>query len=317
MSTKRAPKPARGKTTPASNNGSFTTYAHGVPDVDLDGPPTAETSAETLRRKVLAHVSLYSDDILSPDSVKRAMHDLGRGTTDAFVLGTYEDILRERRASREERIASVLASYDAAEKTYQAALAEAEADGYEVSSSVYEAHDDALAAIAHDAIALLREQREADRTPPARAATDVIDPVTLRATLARSVEALEAFQDREACSEILDEIAEYGEYAGGFDKSQVAYLVIDQDGGETWVDVHDQNGDVLAREVVVTGWMRRGEVPEVMRPDLATMPASVGANLKYHRREFMVIDAAKVTAHDFEADLRVSAATAASGTGEC
>lgn len=36
MSTTKAnQKPARGKTTPASNAGSFTTYAHGAPDVDL------------------------------------------------------------------------------------------------------------------------------------------------------------------------------------------------------------------------------------------------------------------------------------------
>jgi hypothetical protein len=46
--TKAGPKMARGKTTPASNNGSFTTYAHGVSDIVLSADTDADqaTSAK-------------------------------------------------------------------------------------------------------------------------------------------------------------------------------------------------------------------------------------------------------------------------------
>lgn len=51
MSIQR-PNPARGKTTPASNEGSFKTHAHGAPEVDLaaEAREAKPVAAKTLRR---------------------------------------------------------------------------------------------------------------------------------------------------------------------------------------------------------------------------------------------------------------------------
>jgi hypothetical protein len=283
MSTKRAPKPARGKTTPASTAGSFTTYAHSVADINLGSPQVTidvdDVSALAQQMAQVEGLVGYRPDMPHPAPEIEHRDDMPPLAAlwecyDLWASGAWDD--RNAKFNLEE-VRLHLARLAAQQRVVQDAGSSTNGPTSEVR---------ALAA----------------------AAGDSQDPAALRATLSRSADVLEAFQDREACSEILQEIAEYGQDNGVFEGFEPAYLVLDQEGGESWVDVHDKDGNVLAREVVVMGWMRRGEVPVEMRPDPATMPASIGANLKYNRREYMVIDAAKVTAHDFVADLRTSAA---------
>jgi hypothetical protein len=105
-------QPARGKTTPASNNGSFTTYVHGVSDVDLgeENAPVGVVSHTcsqcgndyadgTTRCGTCGHVDLVeapeTDYATLVDTDPRHAAHLAYASTDSAVLDALAEALPE------------------------------------------------------------------------------------------------------------------------------------------------------------------------------------------------------------------------------
>lgn len=90
MSTQSGPKPARGKTTPTSNAGSYAPYAHGVADVDLDAENATEAQSEPFPVHP-AHLNTEAADCpdcsratlgVAIDCAYDNMHDAGEDVDD-------------------------------------------------------------------------------------------------------------------------------------------------------------------------------------------------------------------------------------------
>lgn len=91
-------KPARGKTTPASNNGSFSTYTHGVADVALDDgqpsqcggcrrPTPASGLSGTGKCAACVSVDVHNYRALHDGRMKRREYDYAPGTETGAAAG--------------------------------------------------------------------------------------------------------------------------------------------------------------------------------------------------------------------------------------
>ena len=87
------------------------------------------------------------------DVIDRAKNDDRSEDTDVYAGAALDALGLSTDADHSRQVAAALADYDAAEATYAAAV---EDDATDIPSSVYHAHDDALASVAHTLAASLR-----------------------------------------------------------------------------------------------------------------------------------------------------------------
>lgn len=269
------------------------------------------------------YLQTYHSGVLSPATVAKAMAQAtGETPSDALALATYEHIVADntRRAAREDekaamspeqrKIADLLDAYDDAEAIYRDATDEAEEKGFAPPASAYQNHDDALANIAHEAVSLLREQQDAPSTSTSASAGGAVtlrpmNGAEMHEAMNAATQAVDLYWDHARGADILDMLDEDADDRG-WDLNQAAYAELDDwdegDGPYLVANIYDAAGNRLASEVTASGaHFRYEEVPDALRPDLATLPESIGADMKSFKRERMILDLNKVRAFDYDA----------------